>query len=102
MSKQQNGTVIMENIILLNPKSLKWTGNDNTADCPPSSDFTWLFKSLKWRDGLYLWNKCQVTFDAALTDFNSRHCKTRMKKGAAQVDLCLFLNAALSCLQFGA
>ncbi len=55
----------------------------------------------QWRDGLHLWSKCQVKFDAALTDFNSRQFKTRMKIMAAHVDFCLFLNASLSCLQFG-
>ncbi len=38
----------------------------------------------------------------ALADFSSRQFKTRMKKMAAQVDFCLFRNAFLSCLQYGA
>ncbi len=47
-------------------------------------------------------SKCQVKFDAALVDFNPRQFKTRVRKMAAQVDFCMFLNAALSCLQLGA
>ncbi len=33
-----------------------------------------------------------MKFDAALTGFNSRQFKTRMKKMAAQVEFCLILN----------
>ncbi len=44
----------------------------------------------------------QVTFDATLTDFISRQFKTRIKKMAAEVDVCFLSNAFLSCLQYGA
>ncbi len=74
-----------------------------SADCSPSSDFTGLFKSPKWRDGVHLWSKGQMNFDTALTDFSTRRFKTWMKKTAAQVNICLFLNVFfLSCLQYGA
>ncbi len=39
---------------------------------------------------------CQVTFEATQMDCNSCKFKTGMKKMAAQVDICLFLNALLS------
>ncbi len=79
---------------------------NKTADCSPSSDFTGLYKSPKWRDGLHYWRKGQVNFDAALTDFNSRQFKTWMKKMAAQVNFCLFRNVfsvwlAIWCLKIG-
>ncbi len=76
--------------------------NAKIADCSPSSDFTAFYKLSKWKDGLYLCSNYQVNFDTALPDFISRQFKTRMKKMAAQVDFYLFLNAFLSCLQFGA
>ncbi len=63
-----------------------------SAHCSPSSDLTGLYKSPKWKDGLHLWSKGQMNFGTALTDFNSRQFKTWMKKMAAQVEFCLFLN----------
>ncbi len=45
--------------------------------------FNWTYKSPKWKNGLYLRSKCQVTFDAALTDYILRQFKTRKKKMAA-------------------
>ncbi len=54
----------------------------HSAYCSPSSDLNGLYKSPKWRDGLRVWNKGQVNFDTALTDFNSRQFKTWMMKRA--------------------
>ncbi len=62
-----------------------------------SSDLNGLYKSPNWRDGLYLWSKGQVNFEAALTGFNSRQFKTWMKKMATQNDFYVFLDI-FSCL----
>ncbi len=63
----------------------------NTAYCSPSSHLNGLYKSPKWKDGLRLWNKGQANFDTALTEFNARQFKTRMKKTAAQGKFFCFL-----------
>ncbi len=80
--------------------------NALTAICSSSSDLTGFYKSPRWRDGLHLWDKGQVNFDTALTDFNTRQFKTWMKTTAAQVNFCLFLNVfpvwlAIRCLKIG-
>ncbi len=58
-------------------------------------DLTGILKSFKWRDGLHLRSKGQVSFDTALTDFNSRQLKTWMKKMTAQVNFWIFF--CLAC-----
>ncbi len=55
--------------------------------------FNWTYESPKWKDGLFLWSKCQVTFDAAPTDFISRQFTLKLISAYFVTLFCLACNA---------